>query len=88
MFHIEVVQPYLDMTCYIRQPLVMVFYYLLLFFDLITYCYSKTLLRLAISRIKLLRNKRDIQLKQMKRELVQLLQTNQEPSARIRVRKH
>jgi hypothetical protein len=52
------------------------------------YFYSKTLLRLAISRIKLLRNKREIQLKQMKRELVQLLQTNQEASARIRVRKH
>ncbi|KAI5064424.1 hypothetical protein GOP47_0021094 [Adiantum capillus-veneris] len=45
----------------------------------------KTSLRLAVSRIKLLRNKRDIQLKQMKRELAQLLQTNQEPSARIRV---
>lgn len=45
----------------------------------------KTSLRLAVSRIKLLKNKRDIQLKQMKRELAQLLQTNQEPSARIRV---
>lgn len=45
----------------------------------------KTLLRLAISRIKLLRNKREIQLKQMRKELAQLLQSNQEPSARIRV---
>eukprot|EP00249_Psilotum_nudum_P015203 c25212_g1_i1 orf=284-2140(-) len=45
----------------------------------------KTLLKLAVSRIKLLKNKRDIQLKQMRRDLAQLLQTSQEPSARIRV---
>ncbi|KAJ7533967.1 hypothetical protein O6H91_13G073400 [Diphasiastrum complanatum] len=44
----------------------------------------KTVLRLAIARIKLLRNKRDIQLKQMRRDIAQLLQTGQEPSARIR----
>eukprot|EP00250_Pteridium_aquilinum_P005964 c15972_g1_i1 orf=61-405(+) len=44
----------------------------------------KTLLRLATSRIKLLRNKRDIQLRQMKRELAKLLETNQVQSAHIR----
>ncbi|KAL2635165.1 hypothetical protein R1flu_006644 [Riccia fluitans] len=45
----------------------------------------KTLLRLAMARIKLLRNKRDIQVKQMRKDIGQLLQTGQEPSARIRV---
>ncbi|BBN04957.1 vacuolar protein sorting-associated protein IST1 [Marchantia polymorpha subsp. ruderalis] len=45
----------------------------------------KTLLRLAMSRIKLLRNKRDISVKQMRKDIAQLLQTGQEPSARIRV---
>ncbi|KAH7441693.1 hypothetical protein KP509_03G049300 [Ceratopteris richardii] len=45
----------------------------------------KTLLRLAISRIKLLRNKRDMQLRQMRRELGQLLQAKQDLTARIRV---
>ncbi|KAL3692606.1 hypothetical protein R1sor_006257 [Riccia sorocarpa] len=45
----------------------------------------KTLLKLAMARIKLLRNKRDIQIKQMRKDIAQLLQTGQEPSARIRV---
>ncbi|CAM6114395.1 unnamed protein product [Calypogeia fissa] len=45
----------------------------------------KTLLRLAMARIKLLRNKRDIQIKQMRKDIAQLLSTGQEPSARIRV---
>ncbi|KAJ7534923.1 hypothetical protein O6H91_12G010300 [Diphasiastrum complanatum] len=45
----------------------------------------KTLVKLAMARIKLLRNKRDIQVKQMRREIANLLQTGQEPSARIRV---
>ncbi|XP_002986780.2 IST1 homolog [Selaginella moellendorffii] len=45
----------------------------------------KTLLKLATSRIKLLRNKRDIQVKQMRRDIAQMLGTGQEPSARIRV---
>ncbi|KAG0594399.1 hypothetical protein M758_UG074200 [Ceratodon purpureus] len=45
----------------------------------------KTLLRLAMARIKLLRNKREIQVKQMRKEISQLLTTGQEPSARIRV---
>eukprot|EP00249_Psilotum_nudum_P031334 c45225_g1_i1 orf=158-490(+) len=45
----------------------------------------KTLLKLGVSRLKLLRNKRDIQVKQMRRDMAQLLQTGQEPSVRIRV---
>ncbi|XP_077253771.1 regulator of Vps4 activity in the MVB pathway protein [Tasmannia lanceolata] len=45
----------------------------------------KTCLSLAISRIKLLRNKREVQLKLMRKEIAQFLQTGQEPIARIRV---
>ncbi|KAI5073194.1 hypothetical protein GOP47_0011207 [Adiantum capillus-veneris] len=45
----------------------------------------KTLLRLGISRIKLLKNKRDMQVKHMRRELGQLLHAKQELTARIRV---
>lgn len=39
-----------------------------------------------MARIKLLRNKREAQVKQMRREISQLLTSGQEPSARIRVR--
>lgn len=45
----------------------------------------KTCLNLAISRIKLLQNRRDGQLKQMRKEIAQFLQTGQEAIARIRV---
>ncbi|KAL1357820.1 hypothetical protein HN51_009681 [Arachis hypogaea] len=45
----------------------------------------KTLLKLTIPRIKLLRNRRDIQLKNMRREIAKLLETGQEATARIRV---
>jgi hypothetical protein len=38
-----------------------------------------------MARIKLLRNKRDIQIKQLRKEIAQLLTSGQEPSARIRV---
>ncbi|KAH8933159.1 hypothetical protein BDL97_18G015500 [Sphagnum fallax] len=38
-----------------------------------------------MARIKLLRNKRDLQIKQLRKEIAQLLTTGQEPSARIRV---
>ena len=38
-----------------------------------------------MARIKLLRNKREIQVKQMRKEISQLLTSGQEPSARIRV---
>ncbi|KAJ8537983.1 hypothetical protein K7X08_014523 [Anisodus acutangulus] len=45
----------------------------------------KTLLKLTIPRIKLLRNRREIQLKQMRKEIAKLLETGQEATARIRV---
>ncbi|MED6194499.1 hypothetical protein PIB30_029147 [Stylosanthes scabra] len=45
----------------------------------------KTCLNLSISRIKLLQNKRDGQLKQMRKEISQFLQAGQEAIARIRV---
>ncbi|WOK99226.1 hypothetical protein Cni_G07938 [Canna indica] len=45
----------------------------------------KTSLKLAVSRIKLLKNKRDASLKQMRRDLAQLLETGQDQTARIRV---
>ncbi|XP_042425280.1 IST1 homolog [Zingiber officinale] len=45
----------------------------------------KTLLKLAIPRIKLLRNRREIQLKQMRKDIAKLLENGQEATARIRV---
>ncbi|KAL3631333.1 hypothetical protein CASFOL_024317 [Castilleja foliolosa] len=45
----------------------------------------KTCLTLAISRIKLLQNKRDVQLRLMRKEIAEFLQAGQEPIARIRV---
>ncbi|XP_042005972.1 uncharacterized protein LOC121754720 isoform X2 [Salvia splendens] len=45
----------------------------------------KTLLKLTIPRIKLLRNRREAQLKQMRKEIANLLETGQEATARIRV---
>ncbi|KAI3465081.1 hypothetical protein Pfo_021744 [Paulownia fortunei] len=45
----------------------------------------KTLLKLTIPRIKLLRNRREIQIKQMRKEISKLLETGQEATARIRV---
>ncbi|KAL9267157.1 IST1-like protein [Drosera capensis] len=46
---------------------------------------NKTCLTLGIARIKLLQNRRDVQLKQMRKEIAQFLQTGQEAIARIRV---
>ncbi|KAM0044183.1 putative vacuolar protein sorting-associated protein Ist1 [Helianthus debilis subsp. tardiflorus] len=45
----------------------------------------KTLLKLTIPRIKLLRNRREIHIKQMQRDIAKLLETGQEATARIRV---
>uniref|UniRef100_A0A2N9J592 IST1-like protein n=1 Tax=Fagus sylvatica TaxID=28930 RepID=A0A2N9J592_FAGSY len=45
----------------------------------------KTALKLASSRIKLLKNKKDAQVKQLKREVAQLLESGQDRTARIRV---
>jgi len=50
--------------------------------------FSKTLLKLTIPRIKLLRNRREIQLKNMRRDIAKLLETGQEATARIRVNLH
>ncbi|KAM1152121.1 hypothetical protein ACFX2J_034600 [Malus domestica] len=47
---------------------------------------SKTALKLAILQTKLLKNKKDAQVKQMRRELAQSLETGQNRDARIRVR--
>jgi Regulator of Vps4 activity in the MVB pathway len=47
---------------------------------------SKTLLKLTIPRIKLLRNRREIQLKQMRKDIAKLLENGQEATARIRVK--
>lgn len=49
------------------------------------YVCSKTLLKLTMPRIKLLRNRREIQIKQMRRDIAKLLETGQEATARIRV---
>ncbi|XP_026446906.1 uncharacterized protein LOC113347463 [Papaver somniferum] len=45
----------------------------------------KTLLKLTIPRVKLLRNRREIQLKQMRKDIAKLLENGQEATARIRV---
>ncbi|KAK6248661.1 hypothetical protein QUC31_020226 [Theobroma cacao] len=45
----------------------------------------KIALKLAIPRIKLMKNKREAQVKQLKRELAQLLESGQDQTARIRV---
>ncbi|XP_020596617.1 IST1 homolog [Phalaenopsis equestris] len=45
----------------------------------------KTCLNLAVSRIKLLHNRRELQLKNMRKEIAQFLQTGQEAIARIKV---
>ncbi|XP_020575485.1 IST1 homolog [Phalaenopsis equestris] len=45
----------------------------------------KTLLKLTVPRIKLLRNRREIQLKQMRKDIANLLENGQEATARIRV---
>ncbi|KNA17396.1 hypothetical protein SOVF_079660 [Spinacia oleracea] len=45
----------------------------------------KTLLKLSIPRIKLLRNRREAHIKQMRKDIAKLLETGQEATARIRV---
>lgn len=41
---------------------------------------------MAVARIKLLRNRKEVQVRQMRREVAQLLESNQDMTARIRVR--
>ncbi|CAN8271090.1 unnamed protein product [Cochlearia groenlandica] len=45
----------------------------------------KTALQMANSRLKILKNKKEIQIKQLRRELAQLLEAGHTPTARIRV---
>ncbi|XP_052139326.1 uncharacterized protein LOC127757788 [Oryza glaberrima] len=45
----------------------------------------KTALRMALARIKLLRNRKEVQVRQMRREVAQLLEADQDQTARIRV---
>lgn len=45
----------------------------------------KMALKLAIPRIKLMKNKREAHVQQLKRELAQLLESGQDQTARIRV---
>ncbi|CAO2183125.1 unnamed protein product [Urochloa humidicola] len=45
----------------------------------------KTSLRMAVARIKLLRNRKEVAVRQMRREVAQLLEANQDMTARIRV---
>ncbi|XP_022159240.1 uncharacterized protein LOC111025657 isoform X2 [Momordica charantia] len=45
----------------------------------------KTSLKLAVSRIKLLRNKKEVQVRQLRGELAKLLEAGQDQTARIRV---
>lgn len=46
---------------------------------------SKTAARMAVARIKLLKNKRQVVVKQMRRDIALLLQSGQDATARIRV---
>lgn len=46
---------------------------------------SKTAAKMAVARIKLLRNKRQVVVKQMRRDIALLLQSGQDATARIRV---
>ncbi|KAA8547565.1 hypothetical protein F0562_003994 [Nyssa sinensis] len=45
----------------------------------------KTMAKMAVARIKLLRNKREVVVKQMRRDIALLLQSGQDATARIRV---
>ncbi|KAL3635818.1 hypothetical protein CASFOL_020365 [Castilleja foliolosa] len=45
----------------------------------------KTMAKMAVARVKLLRNKREVVIKQMRRDIAMLLQSGQDATARIRV---
>jgi Regulator of Vps4 activity in the MVB pathway len=47
--------------------------------------FSKAEAKMATARIKLLRNKRDGQIRQMRRDIAMLLESGQDDIARIRV---
>lgn len=46
---------------------------------------SKTMAKMAVARIKLLRNKREVVVRQMRRDIAMLLESRQDATARIRV---
>uniref|UniRef100_A0A6N2KZ95 IST1-like protein n=1 Tax=Salix viminalis TaxID=40686 RepID=A0A6N2KZ95_SALVM len=48
-------------------------------------CNSKTAAKMAVARIKLLRNKREAVMRQMRRDIALLLRSGQDATARIRV---
>lgn len=50
----------------------------------VSFC-SKTAAKMAVARIKLLRNKREVVVRQMRRDIALLLQSGQDATARIRV---
>uniref|UniRef100_A0A6N2MLF7 IST1-like protein n=1 Tax=Salix viminalis TaxID=40686 RepID=A0A6N2MLF7_SALVM len=49
-------------------------------------CNSKTAAKMAVARIKLLRNKREAVMRQMRRDIALLLRSGQDATARIRAR--
>lgn len=46
---------------------------------------SKTMAKMAVARIKLLRNKRQVVVRQMRRDIAMLLESKQDATARVRV---
>ena len=52
-----------------------------MFFEIV----SKTALNLGKARIKLMKNKKDVQIRQLRRDVALLLQNKQDQTARIRV---
>ncbi|KAM0011226.1 putative vacuolar protein sorting-associated protein Ist1 [Helianthus debilis subsp. tardiflorus] len=56
-----------------------------LFFNSFNTSKCKTAAKLAVARIKLLRNKREVVVRQMRRDIALLLQSGQDATARIRV---
>lgn len=44
--------------------------------------------KMTVARVKLLRNKRDVVIKQMRRDIAMLLESGQDVTARIRVSSH
>jgi len=53
--------------------------------EVIRCIFSATLLKLTIPRIKLLRNRREVQLKQMRNDVAMLLEAGQETKAVVKV---
>ncbi|KAL0429977.1 UNVERIFIED_CONTAM: Ankyrin repeat domain-containing protein, chloroplastic [Sesamum radiatum] len=65
-------------------PEVRLLHYLSYFMRFVTEIY-KTMSKMAVARIKLLRNKREVVIKQMRRDIAMLLESGQDSTARIRV---